>query len=165
MQAWCERPPGLTSLPSLAVDDSEAREGDVVRTLGHVAAWSAGCGGAVAHRAKYDVAGAPHSSLDGSVACGVPSREPPKWYAGGRMCVALDDDVDDADCHDSRDDRGETEGDVGGEGAEACAFSMSARRQACEQYGPVEALSQAKQKSWKQSMLGVLSCGVSCEEE
>jgi hypothetical protein len=46
---------------------------------------------------------------------------------------------------------------VGDEGAEvdALARSISARRQACEQYGPVDSLSQARQKSWKQSMIVV----------
>ena len=45
------------------------------------------------------------------------------------------------------------DGDEGELGLELLAFSMSARRQACEQYEPsVHCLSQARQKSWKQSM-------------
>ena len=47
------------------------------------------------------------------------------------------------------------DGDEGELGLEWLAFSMSARRQACEQYDPsVHCLSQARQKSWKQSMTG-----------
>jgi len=71
-----------------------------------------------------------------------------KLYAGDSTYA----DADVEERHDSMDSEG-AEGDNGEVGAELLARSRSARRQACEQYGPFDWLSQARQKSWKQSMM------------
>lgn len=76
-----------------------------------------------------------------------------KLYAGGSTNEELDADV--ADCHDMRAVDG-PEGDCGDVGIDVVALSRSARRHACEQYAPLDSLSQARQKSWKQSMVMLL---------
>jgi len=71
--------------------------------------------------------------------------------------------VGSGDGHDRRDGAGWV-GDADDGDGTGLARSRSAIRQACEQYGPLDSLldslSQARQKSWKQSMVSVVSCRV-----